>query len=403
MKSIYVAAMAAMVTVALPSAAQNAPPEIKMPRSAWTHEASGLVFPQKLAGLKRLNAYDYSNGQANIGIRYDGDAGDFVTFYVYRVQAGSLPLWFHAAESSAVDAKEGLVQPVVAATPFPPTDRTPSGGLYSIHRVLTNDSNSGIMMIRSGMWLVKLRYTSASKTPEQLSAAMYGLMSEIDASSPDGDNAGVFATPAPVATCQNDFGDGEPALPLPPNMALAMMDAMMSGIGIEDALDKKDTAEESVVVRTLSDATRSEGDWCRLANLRNGYQIYLNGDRTDNYLLRLDDAGRAMTVGPSAGGLNILLPEDKEAGQTSSPRYTVRMTMSERVVGFDDYDRAPGPDQAIEIVNTTSPLYEKGFSAIGDTNVQIFSDRFPEDSDGGDAETGEETTSPLDTAPATPL
>ncbi|PVX30870.1 hypothetical protein [Sphingomonas pokkalii] len=82
MKQLWLAIGVALACAASPAAAQR---DLRV-EGAWTHTATGLVFPERIGGAARTRIHEYDAEGADVSAGYalrQGDQVAFITLYVY--------------------------------------------------------------------------------------------------------------------------------------------------------------------------------------------------------------------------------------------------------------------------------------------------------------------------------
>lgn len=314
--------LSALALCALLAQAPAAAEELRIdPDARFEHRYSKIVVPPMLNGLPRVRATEFAPDQLDVAFHYsDPDNAELVTLYVYRLASGSMPLWFDRARLVIESNDKGFGKAVALDRDpaFVPPGQSAASGLVAVYATEGGYSSTGLAMAQVGEWLVKLRLSSASLSPEQLQNRIAAVLAEIKWPKQ------MAAAPAavPVAAC---------AAPLPQTAHAKPtdkpMDAMMGAL-IGAAVTGKPGKGQPVPVT-----------WCRDSAMETGAAVYRADGETNAYLLALSDAGRAIRVMPT---LRSQI-DPKEKG------WLVDFIDLGETVSFAPLDALPPPDQVMEL------------------------------------------------------
>ena len=169
------------------------------PGQIWTHRNSGIDLPARIGDLSRTGGTQFAEAELDVAISFTRpEAGDAVTFFVFRNTNGVAPVWLAQAQRS-IEGGNSLGAPVLKIAPraFAPPRQSRTTGLLAAY-ALTGKAyaSTGVAMFPVGDWYVKVRATSATRSPEQNVAWMKELISALRLPPPAGEPLA-----APVATC----------------------------------------------------------------------------------------------------------------------------------------------------------------------------------------------------------
>ncbi|HVL77779.1 MAG TPA: hypothetical protein VM346_00665 [Sphingomicrobium sp.] len=347
MRLIYLLCAFAIAVGAAPAAAQ--PRDIPLKAgSKYSHKSTRIALPPSLGGLPRARAVALDVDDLDVIVDYRStDEREITTIYLYRNAAGDLPLWFDRA-NAVIDsnpARFGKLTPAFPAAAFVPPGQSTASGL----RVVYSTGGSGfastaLAMVPVGEFFVKMRLSSATLGPAELEARMREALAAI--SWPR------RIAPAPaavlVAPCDSALAFSGIAKPAPKNGAAALIGALIPSLANETA---KSGEKSAPVV------------YCRDARVLENAALYRpNGDK-DRYLVAFQDAGRALQVGRN--DLASIIAAAESAGDAGA-RYSVDLIGLSETQGFGDFATLPPPEQAIDLVSSSKPVYAT--STIGKRN-----------------------------------
>lgn len=292
------------------------------PGARFEHRYSKIAIPPTLDGLPRVRAVEFAPDQLDVAFNYsDPDGREVVTLYIYRLASGSMPLWFDRARLviEGNDKGFGKVAALDRDPAFTPPGQPAASGLVAVYATEGAYSSTGLAMMQVGEWLVKLRLSSASLSPEQLQNRIATVLAEVKWPKR-------MAAPAavPIAACAAPLPESARAKPTD-NPMDAMMGALV-GAAVSGKLGKEQAAPVL---------------WCRDSVAEAGPAVYRADGETNAYLLALSDAGRAIRVQPTLR--SQLDPKDKG--------WSVDFIDLGETVSFTPLDGLPPPDQAMEMVS----------------------------------------------------
>jgi hypothetical protein len=348
LKALLATLTAIAIAAGAPAVAQQ-PLPLKTGK-AWKHKHSGIAVPANLGGVPRERGMAYAADELDVGLSYTvGDAIESLTFYIFRKTNGAVPVWFAQAQWG-IENRDTFGRPAVVVAPqaFAPPGQSTASGLKAVYEPKAGAYRStGIAMLQVGDWYVKLRASSQSRAPAELSQWMDAVLAEIEWPR----KIAPLPEAAPVADC-----------PVPLAFPVAAKDAvkdggadLMSGLlGMAAARSKAKPTPESTAVPA---ATR----WCRDPGPGGNAGVYRQDADTEHYLLAVGDNGNGIWVGPDPGAKLIAMTEQ---GKPAESRYAITAVTAAKNIGFVTQDRLPSPQRVIEIIAanrrvTTVPTWGK--------------------------------------------
>lgn len=331
---ILLAALVAMAIASSPAAAQQ-PLPLKDGKS-WKHKHSGIVVPATLGGAARERGMAYAADDLDVGLSYVvGDAVESLSFYVFRKTNGAVPVWFGQAQWG-IENRDTFGRPAIAIAPeaFIPPGQTTAAGLKAVYEPKSGAYRStGVAMLEVGDWYVKLRASSQTRSPDDLSQWMDTALAQIQ-----------WPRKIPVAPEAVPIND----CPAPLSFPVAAKDApknggadMMSGL-LSMAAARSKTKQTPATVVALA-AVR----WCRDPDLGGNTRIYRQNADSENYLLAVGDNGNGIWVGPDPGAKVIAMTEKDKPAES---RFSITAITATQNIGFAAQDRLPSPQRVMEIV-----------------------------------------------------
>ena len=329
---------------------------------AWKHKHSGIAVPATLAGTPRTGGNAYAADDLDVSLGFTiGDAAESLSFYIFRNTNGAVPLWFSQAQW-AIENRGTYGNPAVAvaAQSFIPPGQTTASGLKAIYEPKAGSYRStGVAMLPVGECYVKIRASSQSRSPAELSQWMDAALVQIIWPK----KIAAAAEAAPVADCPTLLAFPIAAQDAPKNGGADLMTGLL-GMAAAQSKTKAKPTPESV-------AALSAVRWCRDVGVGSNATVYRQNADTDHYLLAMGDNGNGIWVGPDPGAKVIAMTEkDKHA----ESRYSITAVTAAQNISFVAQDRLPSPQRVIEIVAanrriTTVPTWGKNKSIGVNSNA----------------------------------
>lgn len=265
---ILAGAALAMATGAPLAAQEEMPLEAGKP---WVHDHSGIAVPAAIDGIQRLRGVRFADDDLDVAISFVADSPkEIATVYVFRNTNGAAPVWLAQAQWSLENGKS-FGAPSLALKPvaFTPAGQASATGLLTVYGLTGSDYRStGIAIFPVGEWYVKIRTTSALRSPEENAAWMERIIASLRLPA-----VSASAAAAPVVPCTT------------PLAAVSSTESPVAqGAGISQPADR-------IVA----------GRWCRDANLSENNTVYRPVGTNDRYLLAMGDNGNAVSVRGEGG------------------------------------------------------------------------------------------------------
>lgn len=283
--------------------------------AAWTHIHSGITIPATLDELARMRATSFAEPQLDISQNFgSSDGQQQLTLYIFRNTNGSVPLWFAQAQR-AISLRADLKNPVLALPPvaFTPPGRTAGSGLKAVFAPsgVEGIRSTGVALFAVGDWYVKLRATSATLAPEELSAWMETALAGI--SFPRTDPA---AAVQPIADCAERL-----------NFTPEAADSTLAPAAL--------TAGVQMPAVRMTPAR-----WCFDQVVAGNQAVYRPADTRDRYLLARGDNGKAFAVQPQVPG----------------GYYSVNFITASQSFRLAAQDRLPSPQRVLTLADGDRPV-----------------------------------------------
>ena len=329
---ILLATFIAMGIASSPAAAQQ--PLTLKDGKAWKHKHSGIVVPATLGGAARERGIAYAADDLDVSLSYVmGDAVESLSFYVFRKTNGAVPVWFAQAQWG-IEHRDTRGRPAItiAAQAFTPPNQSTAAGLKAVYEPKSGAYRStGVAMLEVGDWYVKLRASSQTRSPADLSQWMDAALAQIQ-----------WPRKIPVAPEAVPLSD----CPAPLSFPVAAKDAPKNGGADMMPGLLRMAAARSKTMQTPA-AALGAVRWCRDPDLGGNTSIYRQNADSENYLLAVGDNGNGIWVGPDPGAKVIAMTEkDKPA----EPRFSITAVTTTQNIGFAAQDRLSSPQRVMEIV-----------------------------------------------------
>ena len=330
-KTLRVATIA-IALYAVPLAAQQAKPLQLDMTSGWTHEQSGLVFPEDMGALPFLKATQFVDGGWDLSLQYGpANLADAVSIYVYQAAVQDIGLLFAESQTSLENRKQVYtsVSPLAPVAAFTPPGQSSASGLriaYDTEGAYTSTALAIMPMGRD--WVVKFRMSSSALSASELDASLTDAIDMLGWP----EEKRVHPEAIEAQSCSSSLPPFKNAKRVKADGGNAMLNALFaSAISTESA---EPEADELVTAR-----------YCRDQNIAFPFGIYRPDNAVDRYVISLGDSGRAVFVEPDLASM-LLDESDSKKGA----HYTVRMIEPGLVETYPSHDRMPSPEQAISII-----------------------------------------------------
>ncbi|QZH73824.1 MAG: hypothetical protein JY451_08520 [Erythrobacter sp.] len=323
---------------------------------AFTHPHSGVVIPAILGGNPRTAAYVYAEDFLDIGVNFETEgAAQALSVYIFRNTNGSVPLWFAQAQS-VVEGRDAYDDPQLVAGPeaFNPPGQLNASGLRAIYEAgrRSPTRTTGVALFAVGDWYVKLRASSATRTPDGLQHWMESVLAELTLPAQE------TSPVAPIADCPEPLRFRGRARDAQVDPADAVVNRMLSGM-----LSSAAAVQRIEQLPTV---------WCRDTEVTLGQVVYRTEASRDSYLFALGDNGNAVRVAQE-----LRLDGISPGSDDDQRRYSVELITAGRSINYVTQDRLPSPQRVIELVEADrviSAANTWGNDRAIEVNSGLFSD-----------------------------
>lgn len=339
MTSHWLGAVLTAIAIALPTSAPLAAQEALQLKAgkSWKHKHSEITVPATLAGTLRERGMAYAADDLDVGLSYTvGDAAESLTFYIFRNTNGAVPVWFAQAqwgiENSGTFGRPSIV---FAPQALVPPGQNVASGLKAVYEPdKGNYRSTGVMLLPVGKWYVKIRASSQTRSPAELSNWMDTALADIGWPK----NMAAAAAALPVTAC---------AAPLhfagKSNDASGDLTTEALGVALVSAADGDDSIEKKP-------ASNVPVQWCRDRQLDNNIAAFRPDGSETGYLLAYGDNGNGIWAGPSP--MTIAMEEiARKNGTKAAARYSVTLHTAAQDINFILQDRLPSPERTLEILD----------------------------------------------------
>lgn len=295
--------------------------------AAWQHAGTGMILPPSVGGLARDSISDSSQNETDVDAAYIDRGEQMVALvYIYRAEAGDLPVWFDRAVALIILPQNGAAAPTIEGF------TRPGASLASGLRAAMPDNVPGMrstaMAIAplGGGWLVKIRMGSARLDPAALNERLTAF-------------AAALRWPTEAAGAR----------------AAAAIEPCPTPLRLREAriirTDPSDVLMDSIVGSVEPEPGQQLGPppvYCREPGATVARGVYRPDGSTESYLIAINDAGIAIGVG-DASGLTQLVGNGR-------PRVSVTLYDRNSISTYPSFNRLPSPDQAYALVRDGHPL-----------------------------------------------
>jgi hypothetical protein len=319
--------------------AQNAPPPLKLKANKpYSHPHSGLVVPETLGGMKRSGSQVYAANVLDVALQYETDAAqDAITIYIFRNVSGSVPIWFDRARES-IEKRDKFGKATALKEPFSfaingQNNASAMRATYALSG--SGYKSTGLALVPLNGFYVKIRTSSANRSVEELDAWMSQIINELSWPKKPGTHPAAVA----IKPCSTPLKFDGSANLVKQDSSNSILAGLFGSISVPDT---EDTAEDE-----------PQKIWCRDAKDIFPHGVYRTEDETDNYMLAVTDAGRAIYVGPDLSSL--LLSEADEGKEAKPIPYSIIVKTPDTTLNFQPRDRLVEPSQVFQIIDSEAP------------------------------------------------
>ncbi|MEN7537937.1 hypothetical protein [Aurantiacibacter flavus] len=303
------------------------------PAASWEHPHSHVVVPAKWGGLSREEAIAFAEDFLNVGFQFETpDTDELLSLYLFRQTSGAVPVWMAQAQA-AITARGNFGIPIIVGSTeaFMPPGQSQASGLKAVFRLGDEAPfrSTGVALFAVDGWLVKVRASSARRTPVELEQWMQAAISELDLPT------AIAPVAMPVVDCKAPLSFDDAVQDAPEDIGANLLGGLMNDL----LLQEEDKSE------TLSEKTAA-AQWCIDSTLDGVQTIYRADEQTDGYLLALGDSGVAVQVYRDT--LSGML---SEPGSTAAPRFNIALHNAKVSTQFAAQDRLPSPQRVAEVIN----------------------------------------------------
>lgn len=338
MKNIYRIAAIILAAISYPALAEN-----------FVHKPSGITVPDTVGGLPSAGTKAYYEGDLDFMYDYASDAkrSEIISIYVFRNVSGNASIWFDRA-SAAILSNRNLAGVGLANGPvaFQPAMQNNASGMRASYALQGSHYKSTAVAIAPvGEWYVKIRATSATRSPEEIDRWVDEVLASLGLIQPKS------AAPDAVLikACGDKLSFAKKAKAIKQNSEDKMMSAILGGFAASINLN----ADEPDGVAVLANAIT----WCREDYPIMPSGVYRANASKDSYLLALGDSGRAITAGiDSIAGL---VTENKK-------QFGISYILPDKTLVFTPRNGLPLPEQALEVIEKEGVI--SSYSNIGGKN-----------------------------------
>ncbi|MGC6401334.1 hypothetical protein ACNI3Q_12240 [Sphingomonas sp. FW199] len=322
-----------LLTAPLPLAAQQAR-ELKVkPGNPYRHKPSRIEIPGTVLGARMQSARDLTQTESDISFQYEPEDGsDLYSIYVYRLAGASIPIWFDRARWSIEHRPEVYGTPVLTSDPLTFQGSGPGNkaGLVAAYRTEKNYRSTAVAMTGIDGWIIKVRYSSETATPEQARERTIQAIQSLRWPKP-GKKDTPPAVLTPVQDCPSAIATAASTRSVKDDGTSAILGAVLSMAAAD--IKGKDKAEPAEPVT-----------WCRDPKLGDD-GVYRANAATNGYFLASSDSGRGLSVSPQ-----MKLKDDAPDG------WVVRFVDLERTYVLPMQDALPSPDRALAVLSEEKPV-----------------------------------------------
>ncbi|MEL7199744.1 MAG: hypothetical protein AAGL10_15645 [Pseudomonadota bacterium] len=352
-------AMAAAALLAFAAAPSNAQRPIEIDIGAsWEHPHSGITVPATLGEIDRGRATEYAPDFLNIGFSFRSEGPyEELSVYIYRRTNGGVPVWFEQARTG-IEIRDIYTGANLAfgveQYGWPGAEGWQGQrAIYSLPET-PDIASTGLALFSVDGWLVKMRASSETRSPEELAALMDQAFAELTPPDPSTPQEPAIA----VVDCEEKL-KFKKAKDAKQDGAASLLGALLGGV-VADKMAEADGETPTQAQPAVA--------WCRDASISPMQVAYRANASTDAYLIALNDSGMGVSVGPDMAAQLFA-----EEGKKSKIPYAITVITDTQRINFVSQNRLPSLERVLEVINanrTTGSVSTWG----DDKSVKINSD-----------------------------
>jgi hypothetical protein len=324
---------AALLGVAVSASAE--PTRLQLdPNASWEHRWTKLQMPPRLDGLTRTWIADFGTGQLDmIGTYQDPATRTTASLYLFRAGLADVSVWEdRIAQTIRANTQLGTADQAHALVgPFTPTGHAADSGYVVVYPESGQTfTASGFSLFPHDGWLVAVRMTSGTLTPEALRARLASFTAAILLA------AGKFTYPRAeaMADCPEALSFGPPA----PRATRDRASLLLLGAVATNARRPTDDKGKPTT-------TAPAREFCRDRLSAPMFNVYRAHGVRDSYVIAAADSGVAINVGRL----------DMTALPGGKANYWATLATAADIRFFGPFETLPTPQQVIQAVSSEPP------------------------------------------------
>jgi len=337
-----------------PAAAQATPIQIGE-KATWRQDDARFTLPPMLDGLVRTQIVDYGDRRLDVSATYrDADDETYATVYLFRPAIADAAMWHERAllsirpHETLGDPDHGSADTVAVVLPGEEVSRA----LLTVMPLTGKDWRStGLAVFQLRDWLVKVRMSSPTLAPAELTARLQSLVAALDHAKADPSEGSL----APMAACADALKFKSARRAGKPDIGATLMLGLFAGGLAQKGVEGDDEANEF--------ESLSPNAYCRDEASQAAYGVYRRGGTSDGYTITIADAG--VSVGVHRNSLTGLL-EGKDSAD-----YWVTLSNPYETATYRGFRSMPKPEQVIDVIDRESPVSRTSLGDDGNANIQL--------------------------------
>jgi len=299
------------------------PRRLEVPATAaWQHAATEMILPARSAGLERGEISDLGDDEMDVVAQYRGGEGVVATVYLFRTSVPDVALWFDRAATAIASSPQYGSPAAALAAPSPfarPGAPAPSGLRLALDLGAGELRSTALAVAPLGAHLLKIRISSTRLDSAGIDALLTRFIEGLRWPAV----AKAERAAAPIQPCPEPLRLRN-ARVVRATMGDALMDAL-TGIAVESA------------------ATEQAPAFCREPGATQQYGVYRPGASREAYLIALNDAGIALSVGQAIDLAEL------SGGRRGRRRISMTLLGRNMTSVLPSFDRLPPPAQAVAV------------------------------------------------------
>jgi hypothetical protein len=351
---IFALALLMVLPTGQPAAAQATAIQIGE-KATWRQDDARFTLPPTLDGLVRTQIVDYGERRLDVSATYRTAAdGTYATVYLFRPAIADAAMWHERAllsirpHETLGDPDHGSADTVTAALP---EETVPTALLTVMPLTGKGWRSTGLAVFQLRDWLVKVRMSSPTLAPAELTARLQSLVAALDHAKADPSQGAL----APMAPCAEALKFKSARRAGKPDIGATLVAGLFAGSLAQAGVEGDDEANEF--------ESLPPNAYCRDEASQADYGVYRRAGTSDGYTIAIADAG--VSVGVHQNSLTEML------GGKDARGYWITLSNPYETATYRGFRSMPRPEQVINVIDREGPVSRTSLGDEGNANIRL--------------------------------